>query len=87
MILLIQIGVTASVSTQGAYSKPMEKKGSAGKTGQHRTALSLRTTAEREPKEECLPKGKEIIKNFHSSKDIIKRMERQTTEKIFPTHI
>lgn len=85
MILLVQIGAAASASTQGVYSKPMEQKGSVGKTGeapegQHRTALSLRTTVEREPKEECLPEGKEIIKNFYSSKDIIKRMERQTTD-------
>lgn len=85
MILLIQIGVAASASTQGVYSKPMEQKGCVGKrgetpAGQHRTALSLRTTVEREPKEECPSEGKEIIKNFYSSKNFIKRMERQTTD-------
>lgn len=48
MLLLPQKGITASVFTQGIYSKPVEQKGSAGRGGerfadQDRTAYSLET--------------------------------------------
>lgn len=92
-ILLIQRGVRLQSPLQGIYGKPAEQKESAGRVGERLADWGHRPTtwelkAETGPKAVGLTAVKETrdnanfmqYKNFHSSKDIIKRMKSQNTD-------